>query len=60
MINPLKESIEALKAERERQQAIEKEAHDRWVDIGRQIGKLETQAKKVAAIVGTSVNEVIE
>jgi hypothetical protein len=57
-MNPLRETIEALKAERERQQAIEKEAHDRWVDIGRQIGKLETQAKKVAAIVGeTKVGE---
>jgi hypothetical protein len=58
MINPLKETIEALRSEAQRLQEVEDKAHADRIEINRKIGKLETQEKKIAAIVGeTKVEE---
>jgi hypothetical protein len=57
-MNPLKETIEALRTEAQCLQEVEDKAHSDRIEINRKIGKLETQAKKVAAIVGeTKVEE---
>jgi hypothetical protein len=51
-MNPLRETIEALRTEAQRLQEVEDKAHSDRIEINRKIGKLQTQAKKIAAIVG--------
>lgn len=46
----IKKKIEDLKAERNEQLAIEEKAHNRAIEINRQIGKLETALKRVGEI----------
>jgi len=54
------EEITKLKAEQAECQATEKKAHDRAIEIGRQIGKLETQKKKIDKILGEGQKGVAE
>jgi hypothetical protein len=57
-MNQLKEIIEALRTEAKRLQEVEDKAHSDRIEINRKIGKLETQERKIAAIVGeTKVEE---
>lgn len=46
----IKKKIEELKADREKQLAIEKEAHKAAIEINRKIGKLETVLRDAGEI----------
>jgi hypothetical protein len=57
-MNQLKETINALSTEAKRLQEVEDKAHADRIEINRKIGKLQTQERKIAAIVGeTNVEE---
>ena len=56
----IKATIELMKAEVEKLKEIEKKAHTGWVDLNRKIGKLETQEKKFAEILGESSAETLQ
>ena len=54
------DEIEKLKAEQTACLEIEKQSHARAIEIGRQIGKLETQKKKIDKILGEGQKGVAE
>lgn len=56
----INETIKELIKERDFCQATEKKAHDRIVEINRQIGKLETQKKRIEKILGDSQKAIAE
>jgi hypothetical protein len=51
-MNPLRDTIEALSTEAKRLQEVEDKAHTDRIEINRKIGTLQTQERKIAAIVG--------
>lgn len=53
----INKKIEDLKAERNEQLAIEEKAHNRAIEINRQIGKLETALKRVGEILFEDAKE---
>lgn len=56
----ISEEIEKLKNEQTECFVTEQKAHARAIEIGRQIGKLETQQKKIAKILGEGQKGVAE